>query len=150
MKKAWIWLLTVLLLLGGCAVQSQPLSTASFLYYYPAQTVSYEDDGAFLTCPVEFESESPSLETIVRSYLDAAPPKGARNVLPSEWTLRSVEQDKATALLVFGGKSADSLSQSLAFACLAKTILQIPEFWRLRSGMKIRLWQRQLRMKSQK
>ena len=131
MKKAWIWLLTVLLLLGGCAVQSQPLSTASFLYYYPAQTVSYEDDGAFLTCPVEFESESPSLETIVRSYLDAAPPKGARNVLPSEWTLRSVEQDKATALLVFGGKSADSLSQSLAFACLAKTILQIPDVQRV-------------------
>ena len=131
MKKTWIWILIVLLLLSGCAVQSQPLSSDSFLYYYPAQTVSHKDDGAFLTVPVEFKGESQSLETVVQAYLNADAPKGAKAVLPSDWTLRSVKQDNAAALLVFGGKSADSLSQSLAFACLAKTILQIPDIQRV-------------------
>lgn len=131
MKKTWILLLIVLLLLSGCAVQSQPLSSDSFLYYYPAQTVSHKDDGAFLTVPVEFKGESQSLETVVQAYLNADAPKGAKAVLPSDWTLRSVKQDNAAAFLVFGGKSADSLSQSLAFACLAKTILQIPDIQRV-------------------
>ena len=131
MKKTWIWILIVLLLLSGCAVQSQPLSSDSFLYYYPAQTVSHKDDGAFLTVPVEFKGESQSLETVVQAYLNADAPKGAKAVLPSDWMLRSVKQDNATALLVFGGKSADGLSQSLAFACLAKTILQIPDIQRV-------------------
>ena len=72
MKKTWIWILIVLLLLSGCAVQSQPLSSDSFLYYYPAQTVSHKDDGAFLTVPVEFKGESQSLETVVQAYLNLA------------------------------------------------------------------------------
>lgn len=131
MKKAISLLLILTLLLSGCVAQSQPLSADSFLYYYPAKAISYENDGALITSPAASELEGQALDSIVRSYLDAPIPEGAQRVLPLDWHLSSVEQDNATASLIFEGFPTNSLLQSLAFACLSKTLLQLPDIQRL-------------------
>lgn len=131
MKKTLAFLLSFLILLCGCTGYSQSFSSDSFLYYFPAKTVSYTDAGAFLTSPADEVSEGKPFEDIVRCYLNASVPGEAAAVLPREWNLASAEQDNATAILVFHGMPADALSKSLAFACLTKTLLQLPDVQRL-------------------
>lgn len=131
MKKTFAFLLSLLVLLCGCSGASQSFSSDSFLYYYPAVDVSYEADGAFLTAPASENPEGQTLDSIIRCYLNTPVPNGAAEVLPLEWVFTSVELENATAHLEFNGLSADTLSKSLAFACLAKTILQLPDIQRL-------------------
>lgn len=131
MKKTLLILLC-LILLCGCTAQSQQPSADAFLYYYPAESISPDDSGALLTVSASADFSSQPLEAVIRSYLEQSPPKDAKKVLPNEWVLTSVVQDNATAILVFSGMPAASQSQGLAFACLAKTLLQIPDIQRIR------------------
>lgn len=128
MKRTAVFLLAVLLLLGGCR-KPQQSSPDSFRFYYPAAEITYREEGAF--CSVSAEPDTEDAEAVVRAYLDASVPENASPVIPAEWSFLSAEQDKATIILSFGGKPTDSLSRSLTFACLAKTILQLPEIQRI-------------------
>lgn len=132
MKRILILLLALLLLLCACADPAQPMSPGTFLYYYPAETPAYSaKDGAFVTVAAQSSEEVQMSETLVRTYLDAKAPEGAQQVIPKQWTLSSAEQDGATFLMVFTGKIVSPLQKSLTAACLAKTILQIPEIQRI-------------------
>ncbi len=125
MKRGMILLLLVSILLAGCTDGSDAPESGDFLYYYPAKTVSNEDNGAFCTVQTELSAAQPELETFLKTYLEAEPPPEGEPAVPEQWSLKSARQEEQTAIVVFAGGKATALERSMACACLTRTLLQL-------------------------
>lgn len=126
MKKRVICLLLLLLLLTSCGRAVKVRGSGEFLFYfYPKDEFSLhtqQADGTFET-----------LEDLMRAYLAAEPEAGALSPFPEGWVLESAAMEGNTAVLRFAGRGAEQmpLERSLTNACIAKTLFQREEIYRV-------------------
>ena len=124
-KHPFCLLLAVLMLLCACSETVPQESSTAFLFYYPAQAVSYGDDGAFCSQSAGFDVTAVGPEELLTRYFTSLPPENGRSPLPASWTLTSVRLQEATAEIVLQGHSVDALDRSLCATCIAMTLLQL-------------------------
>lgn len=129
-KRILPLLLTTLVLLAACAVQTPAEIEAPFEFYYPANVVSYQG-GVLCTQAVSLEPESLTPEALVRTYLDADPPSNAYTAIPALWRFESASLDGSTFSLRFAGRRVSAAERSLACCCIAKTLLQLDDVLRV-------------------
>ena len=126
MKKRVVCLLLLLLLLTSCGKAVKVRGSGEFLFYfYPKDEFSLhtqQADGKFET-----------LEDLMRAYLAAKPEAGALSPFPEGWVLESAAMEGNTAVLRFAGRGAEQtpLERSLTNACIAKTLFQREEVYRV-------------------
>lgn len=118
-------LLAVALLLCACKEADSQKAGAEFLFYYPAQAVSYGEDGAFCSQGAGFDFTAVDPVELLTRYFSSLPPENGASPLPASWSLGSVVLQDATAEIVLHGRSADALDRSLCATCIAMTLLQL-------------------------
>ena len=124
-NRLFCLLLTVMLLLCACGEADLQEADAAFLFYYPAQTVSYGGEGAFCSQSAGFDVTAVETEELLTRYFASLPPENGAAPLPTSWTLSSVVLQDATAEIVLHGKQVDALERSLCATCIAMTLLQL-------------------------
>lgn len=124
MKRIIVWLLAILLLLTACRNPAAPKVDSPFTLYFPKQDYSAEN-GIFSTVTVSLNASEQTLDEIILTYMNTAPPQGASEAIPKAWTLHSAQKDASVAVLSFHGTQVSSTRLSLAGACLTKTLTQI-------------------------
>lgn len=124
-KRFCCLLLSMLMLLCACheALPQEP--EYSFLFYYPAQTISYQGDGAFCTQSAGFDADSVEPEELLQRYFTSTPPQNGSTPLPPQWKLQSAVLQEATALVVLQGQPVSALECSVSATCIAMTLLQL-------------------------
>lgn len=118
-------LLAVLLLLCACQEAAPQESDTAFLFYYPAQEVSYGDDGAFCSQRAGFDVAAVAPEELLTRYFSSLPPENGKSPLPAAWKLSSIVLKDSTAEIVLHGQPVDALERSLCATCIAMTLLQL-------------------------
>lgn len=130
-KRQFCILLAMLLLLCACTEKAPQEASDTFLFYYPAQTVSYQDDGAICSQSAGFDGNAVDPEELLTRYFTSLPPENGSSPLPASWELRSVVLQDATAEIVLQGRNADALARSLCATCIAMTLLQLDSVQRV-------------------
>lgn len=130
-KRSLCLVLAVLLLFAACQSQTAKTQNGEFLFYYPSQNPSYQDDSAFCSAVANIHADELSLEELMREYLRSTPPVGGQSPIPEEWRLCSAELQDSAAVLVFEGTSTQPLARSLSVTGIAMTLLQLPGVQRI-------------------
>lgn len=124
-KRLCCILLSMLMLLCACHETLPQEAETAFLFYYPAQAVSYQGDGAFCTQSAGFDAAAVEPEELLQRYFTSIPPKNGCAPIPSQWKLQSVALQEATALVVLQGRPVSALDRSVSATCIAMTLLQL-------------------------
>lgn len=126
MKKQIICLLLALLLFLSACQNSTPQETeGDFLFYYPAQDISYQGDGAVCSQSAGFDAAAVETEELLLRYFASIPPENGVPPLPEQWNLRSAVLENATAVVILQGSPASALERSVSATCIAMTLLQL-------------------------
>lgn len=127
--KRLAFLLTILLLLVplGCAAdEGEAADTAVF--YYPRTEIAYHSHEGLIAGETRARGEQ-SLEALLRDYLRGPTDEALRAPFPAGTALVEVSFSADTVLLVLDvpASSLSSLGKTVAYACLAKTVLGLTQ-----------------------
>ncbi len=124
-KRFCCLLLSMLMLLSACHETLPQEAESSFLFYYPAEVISYQGDGAFCTQSAGFDAAAVAPEELLQRYFSSIPPENGGAPVPSQWKLQSVVLQEATAVVVLQGQPVGALERSVSATCIAMTLLQL-------------------------
>ena len=131
MKRLFMILLLLALLLCGCNSVEQETSGGDFRFYFPGVDPHVGD--GFVTIEQTFGEEIPPLGELIRIYFSADIPQGGKPVIPEGWSFDSHgSQTDGLLILNFSGKTVAPIEESLALACMTRTFLQVGEIRRVK------------------
>ena len=131
MKRVLIWILLLALLLGGCRKQTSENTGLPLDLYYPS--LDPYGTGSFLVVRRYYPEELPDAVSLLREYLDSESPEEGRSPIPEGWKFSSaLLREDGTFEVYFTGKPAEAMEETVAAACLTKTLCQLSGVLRLR------------------
>ncbi len=131
MKRILPWILLLALLLGGCGRQTSENTGLPLDLYYPAQEP--HGMGSFVAVRRYYSNELPDAVSLLREYLQSHSPEEGRSPVPEGWVFASAKLgEDGTFEVSFTGKTAEAMEETVAAACLTKTMCQLGDVLRLR------------------
>lgn len=126
-------LILCLLLLCGCTRTETEVTDGNFLFFYRTEEISYGTaDGVIAAETVSIDAAQIDLAELMEQYLNGPVSSGLIAAVPEQWVLQTAYLDVQTAVLVFADKGETSpLEQTVADACLTRTLLQLPSVERV-------------------
>lgn len=104
-----------------------------FLFYYARTQVSYDDSGVIGTEEREFDPQTEDAAALVQDYFSGPVSSELTLTFPSDTCATNCYSDGGTVYLTLnsGYSRMSGVSKSVAEACLAKTLLQLPKIERV-------------------
>ncbi len=130
MKRSLVLLLCLLLFLTACDSEGSAPVGEAVEFFYPA--IEPYGKGSFLSVTRYFAEGLPTAGELLQQYLSDPVPEGAYGPVPEGWTFRKGElREDGTFVVEFSGSVAKAVEETVAAACLTKTLSRLEEVLRL-------------------